>query len=197
MKILRQAQGIVKVGDALREFAGIEINDAGVTLSQLKEIRDAERPLDRYDLNVVNMLLASFEQNFDVQPGRFIPVYNASITESYADKLDMLPDGLQKYKVLYYSSQALHKLERNADVEMKNSLLRCTHEIRNIDRKERALLYEYLNGFSPGSKYNTAELAEQLEMSLAKNFCCRFIHISRWTKMLGSILCKAFPHITG
>lgn len=170
MKILHQAQGIVKVGDALREFAGIEINDAGVTLSQLKEIRDAERPLDRYDLNVVNMLLASFEQNFDAQPGRFIPVYNASITESYADKLDMLPDGLQKYKVLYYSSQALHKLERNADVEMKNSLLRCTHEIRNVDRKERALLHEYLNGFSPGSKYNTAELAEQLEMSLAKNF---------------------------
>ena len=121
-------------------------------------------------MNVVNMLLASFEQNFDAQPGRFIPVYNASITESYADKLDMLPDGLQKYKVLYYSSQALHKLERNADVEMKNSLLRCTHEIRNVDRKERALLHEYLNGFSPGSKYNTAELAEQLEMSLAKNF---------------------------
>ena len=95
-------------------------------------------------MNVVNMLLASFEQNFDAQPGRFIPVYNASITESYANKLDMLPDGLQKYKVFYYSSQALHKLERNADVEMKNSLLRCTHEIRNVDRKERALLLERL-----------------------------------------------------
>lgn len=170
MKILRQAQGIVKVGDALREFAGIEINDAGVTLLQLKEIRDTERPLDRYDLNVVNMLLTSFEQNFDAQPGRFIPVYNASIAENYADKLDMLPDGLQKYKVLYYSSLALHKLERNAEVEMKNSSLRCIHEIRNFDRKERALLYEYLSGFSFVSKYNTAELAEQLDTSLAKNF---------------------------
>lgn len=53
---------------------------------------------------------------------------------------------------------------------MKNSLLRCTHEIRNVDRKERALLHEYLSGFSSGSKYNTAELAEQLEMSLTKNF---------------------------
>ena len=82
----------------------------------------------------------------------------------------MLPDGLQKYKVLYYSSLALHKLERNAEVEMKNSSLRCIHEIRNFDRKERALLYEYLSGFSSVSKYNTAELAEQLDTSLAKNF---------------------------
>ena len=153
-----------------RKYLGLNLNEEGIELRHLHEIRKKSGTMDETDLQTIEVLFESFEDNLMQLEDGGDYFLSLPVSNSFIRELKKMPEGLDKFEAAFFSKMALKDLAAAARSEEREYQEFCLDDLRRYHREDFELLRDFVGGYFRGRQIDAEKIADRLDRGIADNF---------------------------
>lgn len=153
-----------------RKYLGLNLNEEGIELRHLHEIRKKSGTMDETDLQTIEILFESFEDNLMQLEYSGDYFLSLPVSNSFIRELKKMPEGLDKFETAFFSKMALKDLTAAAKSEEREYQEFCLDDLRRYHREDFEALRDFVAGYFQGRQIDAEKIADRLDRGIADNF---------------------------
>ena len=146
------------------------LNEEGIELRHLHEIRKKSGTMDETDLQTIEILFESFEDNLMQLEYSGDYFLSLPVSNSFIRELKKMPEGLDKFETAFFSKMALKDLTAAAKSEEREYQEFCLDDLRRYHREDFEALRDFVAGYFQGRQIDAEKIADRLDRGIADNF---------------------------